>query len=456
VKTLAGRISLLSIGIAVLTSLLAGALALGLIRNSGASAAQRNLGRLADVAQSAAEGSNTVLEARRQVRSALAGLNVRLAYVRPNGRVLANNRLVKAAFRPDDVTNLLAGRALSATRSAAGNTVFLEGRPVAGRGGIVLVQKKADAVAPEKRALRRTGLALLIAGSLAGALGLLVAWRLARPLRRTAAAAHALAGGRRDVTLPAEGPAEVVEVSEAINGLAGALRQSEARQRHFLLSVSHDLRTPLTSLTGYAESLAEGVVPPEETARVGGVMLGEAQRLERLVGDLLDLARLGAQDFRVEFAPVDLTALVGAAAGAWANRCAGAGVEFRLDAPAGPLWVSSDANRLRQVLDGLFDNALRVTPAGAPIVLAARLEPGVAVVEVRDGGPGLADADLAVAFEQGALYERYRGVRQVGTGLGLAIVHGLVRRLGATIEAGHAPEGGARFTVRLPLLAVTS
>ncbi|MGI8667088.1 MAG: sensor histidine kinase, partial [Jatrophihabitans sp.] len=107
------------------------------------------------------------------------------------------------------------------------------------------------------------------------------------------------------------------------------------------------------------------------------------------------------------------------------------------------------------VLDGLLENALRVTRSGMPILLAVRRESApdgrpVAVLEVRDGGPGLAEADLAVAFERSVLYERYRGVRQVGTGLGLAIVDGLVARLGGTVEAGHAPEGGARFTVRLP------
>ena len=448
-KTLAGRISLLSIGIAVLTALLAGALALGLIRNSGASAAQRNLARIAVVAQSAADNG-----ARRpaQLFKALNGLTVHAAKISPAGILIARpGSLVRAAVTPQDVTQILAGQKVSATRTAKGHTVFVEGRPITRGGGIVLVQNRSDAVAPEKRALRRIALALVIAGSIAAILGLLVAWRLARPLRRTADAAHALAAGHRDVALPAQGPAEVVEVSEAINGLAGALRHSEARQRQFLLSVSHDLRTPLTSITGYAESLAEGVVPPEEAAHAGGVMLGEAKRLERLVGDLLDLARLGSQDFRVEFAPVDVTGLAGAAAQVWHSRCSAAGIPFRLEAPAGPAWASTDANRLRQVLDGLFDNALRVTPAGAPIVLAVRLEPGAAVAEVRDGGPGLSDADLAVAFEQGALYERYRGVRQVGTGLGLAIVYGLVQRLAGSVEAGHAPEGGARFTVRLPL-----
>jgi two-component system, OmpR family, sensor kinase len=121
----------------------------------------------------------------------------------------------------------------------------------------------------------------------------------------------------------------------------------------------------------------------------------------------------------------------------------------------GPLVAATDPARLRQVLDGLLENALRVTPSGAPIVLATRLEqatdgPIHVVTEVRDGGPGLSDEDLAVAFDRSVLYERYRGVRQVGTGLGLAIAHGLVQRIGGQIEAGHSSEGGARFTVRLP------
>jgi two-component system sensor histidine kinase BaeS len=101
------------------------------------------------------------------------------------------------------------------------------------------------------------------------------------------------------------------------------------------------------------------------------------------------------------------------------------------------------------VLDALLDNAQRVAPE-ADVVLATRAEQAGAVVEVRDGGPGLTDADLAVVFERGALYERYRGVRNVGSGVGLALAAGLVRRLGGRIEAGHAPEGGARFTVWLP------
>ncbi len=138
----------------------------------------------------------------------------------------------------------------------------------------------------------------------------------------------------------------------------------------------------------------------------------------------------------------------------WASRCAAEGVRFAVERHAAPALATADPSRLRQALDGLLENALRVTPSGAPIVLAVRHERDtygrvLVVAEVRDGGPGLSDADLAVAFDRSALYDRYRGVRRVGTGLGLAIVHGLVSRIGGTIEAGHAPEGGARFTIRL-------
>ena len=158
----------------------------------------------------------------------------------------------------------------------------------------------------------------------------------------------------------------------------------------------------------------------------------------------------------MDSAPVELHSVLDGAAEIWRHRCASAGVDFHVEAGEPSAVVLGDAQRLRQALDGLLENALRVTPQGAPIVVATRTEPGgVAVLEVRDGGPGLSDDDLPVAFERAALYEKYRGVRQVGTGLGLAIVHRIVERLGGRVEAGHAPEGGARFTIRLPLLERT-
>jgi len=191
-------------------------------------------------------------------------------------------------------------------------------------------------------------------------------------------------------------------------------------------------------------------VPPDETARVGGVVLTEAKRLERLVGDLLDLARLGADRPSVALERTDLVALGRDVESGWSRRCAAVGVPFTYAPAVADAWTVTDPARVRQLVDGLLENALRVTPSGRPIVVEVRREAGADVVEVRDGGPGLTDDDLPVAFEPSVLHERYRGLRPVGTGLGLAIVGRLAQLLGGTVEAGHASEGGARFTLRLP------
>jgi len=453
--TLAQRISALAIGVAVITAVLAGVLATSLVHRSDTARARGALGNLADVARVTADQGPNAQSSQARARAILRNLGIQSASIDSSGAVATNSPLLRAALTAEDVRTVLASGSLSVQRRIQGQPVLIEARGTRA-GGIALVQRRSEATAATDRTIRQIVQALLIAVGIAAALGLLVALRISRPLRRTAEAAHALAGGRRDVAVLAEGPAEVAEVAEAVNTLAAALSHSEARQREFLLSVSHELRTPLTAITGYAESLAEGVVAPEQAAEVGAIVLTESRRLDRLVADLLDLARLDAHQFRIDVADVDLAELCRAAGQVWARRCAAVGVRFELQLDvAGRLAVRTDPARLRQVLDGLLENALRVTPAGAPIVLAVRAEQAgdggrLVVAEVRDGGPGLTEDDLTVAFERSALYERYRGLRQVGTGLGLAIVAGLVARLGAAIEAGRAPEGGARFTVRLP------
>lgn len=442
------RVAVLGTVIAVVTGVLAGLLAIGLIRSADDRGARRLLGRLATAAQSSADNGRTGAVARLAKRRVLKVIHVRYGEITAGGAVVTDFPLVARALTSAERQRVLSGNTVSATRTVGGRRVYIEARPVRA-GGIVLIQARSDATAGGEQAIRRTLLAILAGVGIAAAVGVLFARRIARPLRRTAQAAHALAQGRRDIAVPLEGPAEVADVAEAVNLLAAALSHSEARQREFLMSVSHDLRTPLTAIAGYAESLSDDVVPSERVAEIGTVMLGEARRLDRLVGDLLDLARLDAHDFRIDLATVDLVDLAEAAAKVWDARCREVGVVFRLE--AGPARAWTDASRVRQVLDGLMENALRVTPTGAPIVLAVRTDPdGWACAEVRDGGPGLADDDLAVAFRRSELHERYRGVRRVGTGLGLAIVHGLVTRLGGTVAAGHATEGGARFTVRLP------
>jgi two-component system sensor histidine kinase BaeS len=261
-----------------------------------------------------------------------------------------------------------------------------------------------------------------------------------------------MGAGRRDVVVAPEGPQEIADIAIALNRLSAALGESEGRQREFFLTVSHELRTPLTSIKGYAEALADGVVEPDDVPQVAGVVRGEADHLDRLVADLLDLARLGAVDVAVEPVDLDLAELGADAASVWSARAERVGVRFAAEIVAGATAVRTDPVRVRQIIDNLMENALRVTGEGAPVVLRVGPvpEPGWLEVEVRDGGPGLTADDLSVAFEPGELHTRYRGIRKVGSGVGLALVARLAERLGGRAEAGIAPEGGAAFRVLLP------
>ena len=275
--------------------------------------------------------------------------------------------------------------------------------------------------------------------------GLVVGQLLARPLRRTAVAARLLRSGRRDVRVPVAGPAEVAEVAGAVNELADALARSEARQRGFLLSVSHELRTPLTAVRGFAESLADGVVTGRRRPDAGRVIVREAERLDRLVGDLMELARLEADDFRLDLMRVDLGALAGRR-----GRCGPPAAPTRASGSACSARRPGVGPRRSRGGCGRSSTASPRTRCASPRRArrwCSRGGDAGGVLQVRDGGPGLAPEDYAVVFDRGALHERYRGRRPVGAGgVGLALVHGLVTRMGGTIPAEPAPEGGACFT----------
>jgi two-component system OmpR family sensor kinase len=475
---LASRITLVTTLVAAVAVLVAGLVSIGLLRGATDTEARSQLARQADGYVLVVD--KAVTRARfGQLVNVLRRQQIQLEAVNTSGAVCRRNGLaIPAALGKA----LAAGESVSAVATIDGTRRFIEGRPlstdqaggatVAGCQpvGIVLFQNAGQARTLAQPLRNRLLIALGVGLLLAAIAGVLLARWLARPLVHAAGAARALAGGRRDVEVKPEGPAEVAAVADALNALTAALARSEGRQREFLLSISHELRTPLTSVAGHAEALADGVITGDETQAAGAVMLSEAQRLNRLVSDLLDLARLGAADFRIDLAPTDLRALVLGAEQVWRPRCAAEGIELRLEVPPEPLLITTDGGRVRQILDGLAENALRVVPSGAPIVFALTpvpggagpggavpggavlggAGPGGAVLQVRDGGPGLTPDDFAVAFERSVLYDRYRGIRRVGTGLGLALVAGLAAALGGSASAGQAAEGGAAFTIFLP------
>lgn len=439
--SLSGRIMLATFAVSLIAVLVTALVSLQVVQNVAENQARLQLKAQAMALVKARATGSHVAEAR------LAALGDRFAVVAPDGSVTGGAR---ASVRPTIVRELQAGRTVSGTTTLNGKDAVLVGIPTADGGGVVGVRKVADIAAANAELVRWIIIALLIGLVVATLAGILLARRLGRPLSRLAGSARELAAGRRGVAIADEPVAEIEDIAQALRGLDSALSVSEDRQREFLLSVSHEIRTPLTAIRGYAEALADGVIDPADVAGVGGTLTAEADRLRRFLDDLLELARLEADDFALDPQRLDARGTVERAVAAWSGAASRAGVVLRVEIPNDPLLVTTDEMRLRQVVDGLIENALRVTPEGAPVVVAARGGGDGIQVTVRDGGPGLSAADYAIAFERGALHARYRDVRSVGTGLGLSIANRLVARLGGSITVGPAPEGGAAFSVALP------
>lgn len=435
------RLALAMAAVAVIAPAVVGIGVAPLIRSTTEQAVREPLARQADVFARVPAAAQRPWLTRVTER---ADLNV--GTLDESGRTSGPATLLTNAER----TALLAGEPLSTSAEDDGVAVLIEARPSVD-GGAVVIATDADIVDDATTALRRRLLlAALVGLAVSAVIGTLVAGHFGRPLRATARAARRMAAGERGVAVPEGGPHEIADVAQAMRALDEALTTSEARQREFLMSVSHELRTPLTAIRGYAEAIEDGVVPAAEQSVVGRTLREEALRLERYVDDLLALARLQADGFTLDPTDVDLAELVRTAAAVWADRGQASGVTVRAEAGADVGRLVTDGGRLRQVLDALLDNAVRVCGPGDHIIVAARRRPDAIVLEVRDSGPGLTDDDAAVAFVAGALHARYSGVRPGGHGLGLAIVQGLVAVLGGTIRVTRAHEGGAAFEVRLP------
>lgn len=446
------RMIFMGVIVATVVAIVAAIAAFPLIRGTAETNARADLARLADVTAATVQqnpGGRFVVPP--QVAASLQAQNVD-AYV-----VFSTSAELPPGVTAAEVAEVTSGESVSAISDSPEVDVLVEGRPLRPGTGIFVIQPTSIAAAPTQSVFLRFGGALLLGIAVAIVVAVLVAQRVTQPLRRAAKAADLLGRGDRDVQLVPEGPTEVARILESLNQLNTALANSEGRQREFLLSVSHELRTPLTAVRGYAEALADGLVVQEDLPRIAELVVTETQRLERLVADLLDLARLRAVDFQVAQVPCDMTGVVAEAQAHWQERCRRVGVQLTVEVEP-ELVALADPIRLRQILDNLTENALRVTDEGGiirwrivrqPASQTTSIQPMI-VVAVADSGPGLSADDARVAFEPGVLYERFRGVRKVGTGLGLAIVGRLAEGMSGTAVAVASDLGGAQFEVHLP------
>ncbi|MBS1265905.1 MAG: Sensor histidine kinase ResE [Acidimicrobiaceae bacterium] len=321
----------------------------------------------------------------------------------------------------------------------------------AGRSPIVIVVVSSGLFAP----LGPSGRWFLVAAALTVIGAAVVAVRLSRslalPLVEATEATLRIAGGELETRLPEPAPGDLdepAELARAVNAMAESLERSRGLERQFLLSVSHDLRTPMTSIQGYAEALSDGTI--DDARRAGGVILDEARRLDRLIHDLLDLARLDSRRFNLDLHPTDVGAATERVVDGFVPAASGSGVELNVSSPADPVIARIDTDRWGQVVGNLIENALRHASGRVDIEVTGT--PGNVHLSVTDDGPGIAAEDLPHVFERLYVSKRSPASQESGSGLGLAIVRELVQAMGGQVSAESAPGGGARLTVTVPAL----
>jgi signal transduction histidine kinase len=312
-------------------------------------------------------------------------------------------------------------------------------------GALVVATPKTEIASGLRRLLERLSLAL-VGGILAAAvLGWYLSRRITKPVLALSKATDEISRGHYDVDLPeVRGGDEIGHLAQRFREMAARLGEAEQQERNFLMSVSHELRTPLTAIRGHVEALREGVAAdPEVRAASLDMIASETARLERLVGDVLDLAKLEAHRFTLLSEEVDMSRLCEQAYAAFGEEARRRGIDYEKRFDASPTIVT-DGDRVLQIISNLLSNAFRWTPDGGKVELELAATNGRVSVAVDDNGPGVPVA------ERERIFRPFWSRDDSGTGLGLAIAHELAAALGGRIELESQPGNGSRFQLVLP------
>src|SRR5436190_8791775 len=312
-------------------------------------------------------------------------------------------------------------------------------------GALIVATPKTEIASGLRRLLERLGLAL-IGGILAAAvLGWYLSRRITRPVLALSKATDEISRGHYDVDVPqVPGGGEIGHLAQRFREMAARLGEAEQQERNFLMSVSHELRTPLTAIRGHVDALREGIAAdPAVRAASLDMIASETTRLERLVGDVLDLAKLEAHRFTVLSEEVDMARLCDQAYAAFGEEARRRAIDYEKRFDASPTIVT-DGDRVLQIISNLLSNAFRWTPNGGKVELELAASTGRVSVSVDDDGPGVP------AAERERIFLPFWTRADSGTGLGLAIAHELAAALGGRIELESEPGEGSRFELVLP------
>jgi signal transduction histidine kinase len=287
---------------------------------------------------------------------------------------------------------------------------------------------------------------LLLAVAAAALVALLLSRRITRPVQELTEASEKIARGDYDVHLTTKGPDELGQLALRFEQMARRLQEASEHERNFLMRISHELRTPLTAIQGHVQAISDGVIDGEEEQQASlEIVLAEAGRLQRLIGDLLDLARLETRKFSLNVEEVDLFELCEQGVGAQREEARSRDLDLHVTADAKPV-VRGDGDRILQIVTNLVTNALHATPGGGEVTVDVGLADGAGRVVVSDTGPGIPVEERASILRPFVTSD----VRD-GIGLGLPVASELAHAMGGTLVVGERQGGGAAFTLTLPL-----
>ncbi|MBU2536536.1 MAG: HAMP domain-containing histidine kinase, partial [Chloroflexi bacterium] len=291
----------------------------------------------------------------------------------------------------------------------------------------------------------------LIAGLIALSISLIIAIIFARsiyrPIHNVTEAAMRIAQGHYDQEVPLQGPREVRGLAASFNQMAQQVKKSQQQLRHFVADVSHQLKTPLTSIQGFAQAMLDGTAANDDTRlKAAQIINDESQRMRQQVDELLELARMQAGQLKIDREHVDVKELLEHCLEIFTVQAEEKGVVFKMNTEAA-LTVIGDFDRLEQVFSNLLDNALKNSPLKGEVLIDARkVQANFIEVRISDSGPGIPPEQLPYVFER--FYQA--GGMRTGVGLGLAIAREVVLAHDGNIEANSSPGEGAEFIVRLP------
>jgi signal transduction histidine kinase len=402
--------------------------------------------------------------------------DVRLVLVDPGGTVIEDSdgtlagEQIETAEQADEPAAVHAdgfrrgdghGFPLRTFRSVAEGELILIGPSGFGPGSIEEDQSDTYSVliAVKESTITNAWLGLLPGLAIAAAIALpvvvlvaaILARQITRPLRQLTLASEQIAEGHFDVEVPRGGGDEVGVLSASFSAMAARVGETQRQMRMLIADVSHDLRTPLTSILGFSKALRDGDAPSQDTARIGGVIHDEAARLSGRLGDLLYLSELESGQAILDRSEIDFDALVLATLQRLGrSRGESRDISDRLDSGA---MLSGDWQKLERAIENLVDNALRYSPPRAEIEVGTRLDGPRVVLDIGNPAPDLAEDEVPRLFER-----FYRGGRsrdagesgRTGSGLGLPIARDLVELHGGTLD-GRLERGMLTLSMRLPV-----